>query len=184
MSEMIDKQNVIDLVSLAIGDDWCVDYTIDRINEMPVVNKEDIVSRQQVIDTIMGEPSETHYPCYFAEMIRKLPAAQPELADEQSIAHLQSSGWMQRHDKEMYESGLKEQLADDSDSYDSLLPTVQPERIWHSCKTPPKHHKDVLVRGTEAIGNVTIYKVMQWDVDAWRPTNYAPSIIWEEWSEI
>lgn len=64
------------------------------------------------------------------------------------------------------------------------LPSAQPERIWHSCKTPPKHHKDVLVRGTESIGNVTIYKVMQWDVDAWRPTNYTPSIIWEEWSEI
>ena len=63
-------------------------------------------------------------------------------------------------------------------------PTVQPERIWHSCKTPPKHHKDVLVRGTEAIDNVTIYMVMQWDVDTWRPTDYAPSIIWEEWSEI
>ena len=79
MSEMIDKQNVIDLVSLAIGDDWCVDYTIDRINEMPVVNNEDIVSRQQVIDTIMGEPSETYYPCYFAEMIRELPATHPEV---------------------------------------------------------------------------------------------------------
>ena len=64
------------------------------------------------------------------------------------------------------------------------LPTVQPERVWHSCKTPPKHHKDVLVRGTEAIGNVTVYKVMQWDVDTWRPKNYAPSITWEEWSEI
>jgi len=57
------------------------------------------------------------------------PTVKPELTDEQSIAHLQSSGWMQRHDKEMYESGLKEQLADDSDSYDSLLPTVQPEII-------------------------------------------------------
>lgn len=64
------------------------------------------------------------------------------------------------------------------------LPSVQPERIWYSCKTPPKHHKDVLVRGIEAIGNVTIYKVMQWDVDTWRPINYAPSITWEEWSEI
>ena len=36
---------------------------------------EDAVSRQQVIDTIMGEPSETYYPCYFAEMIRELPTA-------------------------------------------------------------------------------------------------------------
>ena len=79
MSEMIDKQNVISLVSFAIEDGWDVDYTIDRINEMPVVNKEDIVSRQQVIDTIMGEPSETYYPCYFAEMIRKLPVTHPEV---------------------------------------------------------------------------------------------------------
>lgn len=133
MSDMIDKQNVIDLISWAIEDDWDREYAIARINEMPVANKyvrcKDAVSRQQVIDTIMGEPSETYYPCYFAEMIRKLPAAQHELTDEQSIAHLQSSGWMQRHDKEMYESGLKEQLADDSDSYDSLLPTVHPEVI-------------------------------------------------------
>lgn len=132
---MIDKQNVIDLVLWAIEDDWDAEYVIARINEMPVVNKEDIVSKQQVIDTIMGEPSETYYPCYFAEMIRKLP-------------------------------------------------TVQSGRVWHSCKTPPKHHKDVLVRGTEAIGNITIYKVMQWDVNTWRPINYAPSITWEEWSEI
>lgn len=233
----------------------------------------------------------------YKEQLENMPSAQPEpseITDEQAILHLQSTGWMQNHDREIYESGLKERLADDSESYDSLipyeddggtisrrvavdvvdfecgewrglaktiikklealpavqpdhnadvgkkvsiscgqendlisrqaarhalckavhkgedipcenqtasclwtgtrvcdyvreidaLPTVQPERIWHSCKTPPKHHKDVLVRGTEAIGNVTVYKVMQWDVDAWRPTDYAPSIIWKEWSEI
>ncbi len=59
----------------------------------------------------------------------ELSPAQPELTDEQAITHLQSSGWMQRHDKEMYESGLREQLADDSDSYDSLLPNVQSDLI-------------------------------------------------------
>lgn len=64
------------------------------------------------------------------------------------------------------------------------LPSEQPERKWIPCSNPPKHHRDVLVRGKEAIGNVTVHKVMQWDVDVWRPTNYAPSIIWEEWSEI
>ena len=64
------------------------------------------------------------------------------------------------------------------------LPSVQPERNWHSCGEPPKHHKNVLVRGIEAIGNVTVHKVMQWDVDRWRPTDYAPSIVWQEWSEI
>lgn len=63
------------------------------------------------------------------EYIDEIPSVQPELTDEQSIAHLQSSGWMQRHDKEIYKSGLKEQLADDSDSYDSLLPSVHPDHV-------------------------------------------------------
>lgn len=61
---------------------------------------------------------------------------------------------------------------------------IDGQRQWISCSNPPKHHKDVIVRGIEAIGNVTVHKVMQWDVDTWRPTDYAPSIIWEEWSEI
>lgn len=61
---------------------------------------------------------------------------------------------------------------------------AQPERKWIPCSNPPKHHRDVLVRGIEAIGNVTVHKVMQWDVDTWRPTDYAPSVFWKEWSEI
>lgn len=64
------------------------------------------------------------------------------------------------------------------------LPSAQPERKWTPCSNPPKHHKDVIVRGIEAIGNVTVHKVMQWDVDTWRPTDYAPSVTWKEWSEI
>lgn len=56
------------------------------------------------------------------ESLKALPSARPEITDEQAIAHLQSSGWMQQHDKEMYESGLRERLADDSGSYDSLIP--------------------------------------------------------------
>ncbi len=64
------------------------------------------------------------------------------------------------------------------------LPSAQPERKWIPCSNPPRHHRDVLVRGKEAIGNVTVHKVMQWDVDTWRPTDYAPSVTWKEWSEI
>lgn len=64
------------------------------------------------------------------------------------------------------------------------LPSAEPKRIWHPVETPPTHHRDVIVRGIEAIGRVTVHKVMQWDVDTWRPTNYAPSISWKEWSEI
>ena len=45
-----------------------------------------------------------------------------EITDEQAIMHLQSTGWMRNHDKEMYESGQKSMLADDSGSYDALIP--------------------------------------------------------------
>ena len=208
MRELVDKQLMLEDVKSWVAMDSYEQHLINNmlawIENLPTVevSDEDCISRRVAIDAVrkntfrLSFAEEQNCECHVAwsaeavysdvmeGALLELPATQPELTDEQSIAHLQSSGWMQRHDKEMYESGLKEQLADDSDSYDSLLPTVQPERIWHSCKTPPKHHKDVLVRGTESIGNVTIYKVMQWDVDAWRPTNYAPSIIWEEWSEI
>ena len=54
---------------------------------------------------------------------------QPEIKDEQAIEHLQSTGWMQNHDKQMYEMGLKEKLADDSGSYDSLIPSAQPKPL-------------------------------------------------------
>lgn len=58
----------------------------------------------------------------------ELPSVQPEITDGQAIEHLQESGWMQSHDKQMYEMGLRERLADDSDSYDVLLPSAHPER--------------------------------------------------------
>jgi len=89
----------------------------------------DLISRQAAIDIVVFECGKwTGLAKEISKQLKQLPSAQPELTDDQAIAHLQSSGWMQRHDKEMYESGLKEQLADDSDSYDSLLPSAQPER--------------------------------------------------------
>lgn len=57
------------------------------------------------------------------DTIIAVPSAQPELTDDRAIEHLQSTGWMQNHDKEMYEMGLREQLADDGGSYDSLIPS-------------------------------------------------------------
>lgn len=65
-----------------------------------------------------------------------------------------------------------------------LLPSAQLERTWYPVAEPPNHHKDVIVRGIEAIGNVAVHKIMQWDANTWRPTDYAPSIEWKEWSEI
>ena len=82
-----------------------------------------------------------------------------------------------------YELGLQNQWQTDVDALKEL-PPAQPERKWIPCSNPPKHHKDVIVRGIESIGNVTAHKVMQWDIDTWRPMDFAPSVIWKEWSEI
>jgi hypothetical protein len=38
---------------------------------------DDLISRQQAIDTIMGQPPEPHYPSWYAAQIEKLPSAQP-----------------------------------------------------------------------------------------------------------
>ena len=39
----------------------------------------DLISRQEAIDTIMGQPPEPHYPSWYAAQIEKLPSAQPNL---------------------------------------------------------------------------------------------------------
>ena len=89
----------------------------------------DLIDRQAAIDAINKA-----FERVFAwdgtsplgdKVLENVPSAQPEpseITDEQAILHLRSTGWMQRHDKEMHESGLKERLADDSESYDSLIP--------------------------------------------------------------
>ena len=109
--------------------------------------KDDAIYRQAAIDTldvgaellrrvlddtdIVGVEREKYkwglslIETYISDM-KELPSAQPDITDEQAIVHLQASGWMQSHDKQMHEMGLKERLADDSDSYDALLPSAQP----------------------------------------------------------
>lgn len=98
------------------------DDLISRQAAIDVLNKE-IIKRRLLDDVNDGMLDEFDTE----DILRKLPSAQPEITDEQAIGHLQASGWMQSHDKQMYEMGLKEGLADDSDSYDALLPSSQPE---------------------------------------------------------
>lgn len=91
-------------------------------NMQPTCNNlaTDCVSRQAAIDALYHVDE---YNGRSIEAIKNLPSAQPELTDDRAIEHLQSTGWMQNHDKEMYEMGLREQLADDGGSYDSLIPS-------------------------------------------------------------
>jgi len=168
----------------------------------------DLISRQAAIDAIMGEPTDAHYPNWYAERLEHLPSAQPDrelieqLRWERDIAiqQLKDLGYG-LGEKPRTDDTISRQAAIEATWFEpsytyplnvltevrdrlKALPSAQPERKWTSCSNPPKHHKDVIVRGIEAIGNVTVYKVMQWDVDTWRPKNYAPSVMWEEWSEI
>lgn len=94
--------------------------------------KGDLISRRAAIEAIekakmaQTPDGEIYVAKYNAEMnIQLLPSVQPEpseITDERAILHLQSTGWMQNHNREIYESVLKERLADDSKSYDSLIP--------------------------------------------------------------
>ena len=38
----------------------------------------DLISRQEAIKAILGEPPEVNYPIYYAEKIRELPSVQPK----------------------------------------------------------------------------------------------------------
>lgn len=40
--------------------------------------QKDLISKQEAINTIMGQPPEPHYPSWYATQIEKLPPAQPE----------------------------------------------------------------------------------------------------------
>ena len=95
-----------------------IEYELEMINSALDSITLDFNAREKLLQR-RGEARE------ILNSIQQLPPAQPEqseITDEQAILHLQSTGWMQNHDREMYESGLREQLADDSGSYDSLIP--------------------------------------------------------------
>lgn len=88
---------------------------------------DDMISRQDVIELVKNSyynlaESMNDTWAMIAD-VEHLPSVQPELTDDGAIEYLQSTGWMKNHDKEMYEMGLMERLADDSGSYDSLIPS-------------------------------------------------------------
>ena len=68
--------------------------------------QDDLISRQAVIDAV-GNMLRRKFGIGgdLAKItLAGLPSAQPELTEEQAIEHLQSTGWMQRHDRILTES--------------------------------------------------------------------------------
>ena len=48
---------------------------------------QDLINRQDAIDAIMGEPTDAHYPSWYAERLEQLPSAQPERKKGKWIRH-------------------------------------------------------------------------------------------------
>ena len=75
------------------------------------IKMSDLISRQAAIDAIYKEWDGTsydgdgyHIASECERVLDELPSVQPEITEEQAIEHLQSTGWMQRHDRILTES--------------------------------------------------------------------------------
>ena len=57
------------------------DRECDRVHchkgDVPDTNVGELISRQEAIKAILGEPPEVNYPIYYAEKIRELPSVHP-----------------------------------------------------------------------------------------------------------
>lgn len=161
---------------------------------------DDLISRKAAIDAV-AELATSMSVCISVDechgmkrmqgmavrMLDELPSSQQGANAYSNMSDEEFEEWLYKHgicNPDIHESIPCSAVPLLIDNAISELPSAEPKRIWHPVETPPTHHRDVIVRGIEAIGNVTVHKVMQWDVDTWRPTNYAPSISWKEWSEI
>lgn len=103
------------------------------------------------------------------DVIEELSPAQPEITDEQAILHLQSTGWMQNHDHEMYMMGVRERLADDSDSYDSLIPAERKVGKWQITECYPHNVYCSVCHTKFAQTHWTVWK------EGSLPRNYCPN---------
>ena len=87
----------------------------------------DTISRQAAIDAIMGEPTDAHYPSWYAAQIEKLPTAQPDLIDKIQ------NGINATNANDSYSCGMRNgmrwcmSLVDDEEPSFEECPSAQPD---------------------------------------------------------
>ena len=81
----------------------------------------DLISRQAAIDAIMGEPTDAHYPSWYAERLEQLPSAQPEQCYDEWCTDCKEYDH-ERHSCPRWNRVIRETLKD-----------AQPERRWIPC---------------------------------------------------
>ena len=90
----------------------------------------DLISRQAAIDAIMGEPTDAHYPSWYAERLEQLPSAQQEriiygnMSDEEFEKWLYGHGICSPNIREPIPCAVVPLLIDDAISE---LPSAQPD---------------------------------------------------------
>ena len=53
---------------------------------------DDLISRQAAIKKILGQPPEPHYPSWYAEQIKELPPAEPQIIRCKNCKHRDKYG--------------------------------------------------------------------------------------------
>lgn len=116
----------------------------------------DAISREQAIKALgelatFTEDWSCHTWMYTDDVynaIKQLPPIQPEITHEQAVAYLQSTGWMQEHDRQMMLDGAHRL-------------TAQPESHWIPvAEQLPEVGKSVLI--CDAYGDICLGHRTQW----------------------
>ena len=79
--------------------------------------------------------------------IEDMPTIQPEITHEQAVAYLQSTGWMQEHDRQMMLDGVHRL-------------TAQPEPHWIPVKELPIPDEEYVVTWTSEIQEKPILSII------------------------
>ena len=90
----------------------------------------DLISRQAAIDAIMGEPTDAHYPSWYAERLEQLPPAQQERIIYGNMSDEEFEKWLYEHG--ICSPNIHESIPCDAvplliDNAISELPSAQPE---------------------------------------------------------
>ena len=92
----------------------------------------DLISRQAAIDAIMGEPTDAHYPSWYAERLEQLPSAQQERIIYGNMSDEEFEKWLYGHG--ICSPNIHESIPCDAvplliDNAISELPSAQPEPL-------------------------------------------------------
>ena len=105
----------------------------------------DLIDRQAAIDAIMGEPTDAHYPSWYAAQIEQLPSAQQERIIYGNMSDEEFEKWLYEHG--ICSPNIHESIPCDAvplliDNAISELPSAQPEQRWIPCSERLPEERD------------------------------------------